>query len=466
MENSEVLNQSEPVIKDGAEQRDVEPIETAPKVLEQNTNIYASAKSVAPSVVGEKDHASTIAANAYQSASLAPREYDSSVTTTTTPSNGSDPLTTTWESSTIGMEDKYKVNDEQDFQWNKLAAQQAQFKYDQQEAQYRYESVLQKQEIDAAATTAFNNYFAAKYSARQTQDKMGWSGGQEKASDLQIKFLQAETAANMYSQQELQKYGLESKLAIARAYAEAEQNALALQYYQDAYNTAISEGNLTGCYVPPEASEMMIQEQMARDILESKTSTPAERKRAQDVIANCEAFYRDLGFETWSTVDENGNVTTSFRGIKTLSTLQHEETVRNNKINEDLQRQANDIAQEQVNATNRSNTLANLQLQETIAMNNRIQGQEHVINGRLTYSSSDNNYYETYDKNGNRIKNYVNKDKNLVINQDKGANAMWFDNGVFYVQTLEGDVHRVWNDNKEHADSYAAKKGIHSNYKP
>ena len=466
MENSEVLNQEEPMIKDGAEQRDVEPIETAPKVLEQNTNIYASAKSVAPSIVGEKDHASTIAANTYNSASLAPREYDSSVTTTTTPSNGTDPISTKWESSTIGMENKYKVNDDEDFHWNKLAAQQAQFKYDQQEAQYRYESVLQKQEIDAAATTAFNNYFAAKYSARQTQDKMGWSGGQEKASDLQIKFLQAETAANMYSQQELQKYGLESKLAIAREYAAAEQNALALQYYQDAYNQAISEGNLTGCYVPPEASEMMIQEKAARELLNSSTSSAAEKKRARDVIANCESFYRDLGFEEWNTVDENGNVTTSFRGIKTLSTLQHEETVRNNKINEDLQRQANQIAEDQLAATKQSNYLAELQLKETIAMTNRLRGQEHIINGKMTYSSSANNYYETFDKNGNRIKNYVNTDKNLVTNQKKGANAMWFDNGVFYVQTLDGDVHRVWNDNKAHADSYAAKNKIQSNYKP
>ena len=75
MENSEVLNQDTAVPKDGAIQQDVEPIQSAPQVLEQNTNMYTSAKS-APVPVGEKDHASEIASNMYNYNSEAEKDYN------------------------------------------------------------------------------------------------------------------------------------------------------------------------------------------------------------------------------------------------------------------------------------------------------------------------------------------------------------------------------------------------------
>lgn len=359
MENSEVLEQDTNVVPDGKEQKDVAAIDDGPKViLDTNKPITNPNEQTQQTTVAEPDHATAIASavskpavldqdtGTYGYNSQAPKEYDETVTTTTTQSDGSKPLSTTWDSK-YKMESGYTVDDSQDYSWNKLASEMAQLSYDQEASQYRADMIAAKQELDAAASSAWNNYFAAEYSARQTQEKMGWSGGQEKASDLQIMFLQAETAANMYTQDELQKYGMESKLSIARMYADANQRALALEYYQNELEKATSEANLTGYYVPPEAREMFTQEALANEIINNPASTPEAVERAKSVIANCEAYYKNLNFEKGTRKDEKtGKVVTEWRGIKTLATLTYEETVRNNKIIQDLQRQANAINQQ------------------------------------------------------------------------------------------------------------------------
>ena len=439
MENSEVLNQpTTEVPKDGPVQKDVAPIEGGPAVLEQNTsNMYTQAKGVTQPV-GEKDHASEIAMNneeaskTYDYNSQGVKVYDESVTTTTHQSTGKQPLSAEWQSQ-YGMDDAYKAKDNSEYSWNKLAAEMSQTTYDQEANQYRAESIAAKQEIDAAAASAWNNYFAAEYSARQTQDKMGWSGGQEQASDLQVQFLQAESAANMYTQDELQRYGVESKLSIARMYADANQKALALDYYQDAVNQAVSEANLTGYYVPPEASEMFIQQDMAEKTLADPFATADAKARAKSVIANCEQYYANLGFERGTRTDENGKVVTEWRGIKTLATLQHEETVRNNKVNEELQRQANDIAQQGVNATYASIAVqkANLRLaQET---QNWIEGQKIIKDGINKPAKDGDNYY------------IDDKGKQRPIPKDTNGNKSLYEyNGKWYYSVNEGTKTKVY----------------------
>lgn len=346
---------------------------------DQVTNITNNNNSITdkPAVpIGEADHSTEIAANilksdtTYDYNSQGQKVYDESVKTTTVESNGSKPLSTEWNSQ-MNMDNKYKVTDSEDYSWNKLAKEQGQNIYAQEENQARYESIQAKQEYDKAATSAFNDYFSAKYAAKQTQDKMGWTGGQEKASDLQISFLQAQSASNMYTQKELQKYGLSTKLETARLYANAEQRTLALQYYQDAINSAISEAELTGFYIEPEAGEMMVQISAANDILSNPNSSESEIERANNVIVNSEAYFKDLGFETSTSVDKNGKVVTEYRGVKTLSTLQFEETKRNNKVNEELQRQSNEIAKSSAGAAWAGVDQQKAALRETIKVNNQ-----------------------------------------------------------------------------------------------
>lgn len=397
MENSEVIEQDTTVQTEPTTENNA--VESAPEVLNQvssspNKSMYSGA--IKPTQqMSEPDHATDIANNAMSNAeadqtfsytSQQDKSYNTSVNTSTTMSNAA-VLKGEFESQ-YGMNDNYKAADGEDYSWNKLAAEMAQTNYDQESSQARYESVKAKQELDQAASSAFNNYFAAEYSARQTQDKMGWSGGQQTASDLQVAFLQAETAANMYTQAEMQKYGVDTKLGIARMYAEAEQKTLALQYYQDAVDQAVSEANETGCYVSPEAREMMKQDQVARDILNDPNKSQAEKDRANKVLAATQRYYDSLGFQHWEVKDsETGKVVTEYYGIKTLAKLTQEETERSNRANEALTAQANKIAESAAGAAWAQANLAERTYNLNVALKNADYSdkvQDKITNGLYT----------------------------------------------------------------------------------
>jgi hypothetical protein len=148
----------------------------------------------------------------------------------------------------------------------------------------------------------------------------------------------------MYSKFELQEYGLDSQLSVARMYAEANMEALALDLYQDEVSKAISEAELTGYYISPEAGEIMKQQKAARDILNKKNITPAEKSRAEGVLSAGNAYFDKLGFSK----DEKGN----YIGVETLANLEFQETKRANLRNEQLQQDANDIARDAANDAN------------------------------------------------------------------------------------------------------------------
>ena len=133
--------------------------------------------------------------------------------------------------------------------------------------------------------------------------------------------------------------------------------------------------------------------------------------------------------------------------------------------NEELQKQANDISRQQVAATYASIEVQKANLRATIAMQNRIEGMAIVQDGRQTYSTSPTNYYETVDKNGKVTRHNVNNATNLVKDPNGNGNAMYFKNGNYYVQDSDGNVYKVYNSDKAHADAHAAKYNTISNYK-
>lgn len=460
MDNSDVLNNSEVnVPQSDPVPHDVDPDET-PTVIEQDTGtVYKNAvapKATQP-VVGENNHAETLANNAlsnaeaqktYDYTSQGKKNYDESVTTTTVQSTGAN-MTATWDSE-MKMSDDYAAKEGEDYSWNKLATEMANLDYQQEAGQARYESMQAKQEIDKAASEAWNQYFGAEYSARQTQDKMGWTGGQETASDLQVAFLQAETASNMYTKDEMQRYGVETKLGIARMYAEANQRALALQYYQDAVDQAIKEAEQTGWYIPAEAGEMFKQQDMANKILNDPNASEADKARARQVNANCQRYYDSKGFQRGYAYDSNGKVVTEYYGIKCLQMLEYEETVRNNKIQEDLQRQANDIAAQGVAAT-REATWANINL--TKAIQNQNMGKLFVQQSTTVKAGTSTNWYMDNEGNAHTIA----KGTQILRNDQTGQ---WG-----YVDS-KGNVYNVYNSDKSHADATAKSKGWSSNYSP
>lgn len=344
MEDTQVLDaqskaaplQAPEAIDDNAFLNTIQP----PQNTDPNPQIY----NTNTPVVGEKDHANEIAMNvgSYDYQSKVDQSTEPVVTTqSTTKGNITDKKD--WGSQYV-MEDKYKATADSDYSWNKIAADRSQYTYDQEATQVLSDYAKSMQEIKEAGAMAMDTYFSAAYTSNQTADKMGWQGGQVTSQDAKTAFLKASTAANMYSKFELQEYGLDSQLSVARMYAEANMEALALDLYQDEVSKAISEAELTGYYISPEAGEIMKQQKAARDILNKKNITPAEKSRAEGVLSAGNAYFDKLGFSK----DENGN----YIGVETLANLEFEETKRANLRNEQLQQDANDIARDAANDAN------------------------------------------------------------------------------------------------------------------
>ena len=455
MDENDVMNNTVPT--SDPIQPDVDPDLQGPTVIEQDTGtMYKNAKAGQSSpVVAENNHAESIANNTlnhpqsektFGYTSQAQKDYDTTVDTTTVQSTGAN-MSATWDSE-MKMDKNYTVNDQEDYSWNKLAEEMAKLDYAQESNQARYESMQTKQEIDKAATTAFNNYFAAEYSARQTQDKMGWTGGQQTASDLQVAFLQAETAADMYTQDEMQRYGVETKLGIARMYAEANQRALALDYYQDAVDQAIKEAEQTGWYIPAEAGEMFKQDEMARKVLDDPYASTAEKQRAETVLKNTQAYYDNKGFERGYAYDKDGNVVTEYYGIKCLQMLQYEETVRNNKVNEELQREANEINRSAAGAAWAGVRLAQQQFELTKSLQNQINS--NTISKALADGSASR-------VTSKHSANYYIDASGRAVDIAPGTKMVKY-SGNYYVSvpssTGASVYAHVWNSDEAHASSY------------
>lgn len=345
MEDSQVLDaeskaaplQAPEAITDNEFLKTVQPNRTP------NQNIYGNTSGI----VGEKDHASEIANNMNKSDYNYNSAVDSSknpevITQSTTRHNVTPE--TTWKDE-YTMDDTYKMTDTADYSWNKLAQEREQSVYNQEASQVLSDYAKSMQAINEAATQAMDQFFSAMYDSNQTADKMGWDGGgQSTSEERKVAFLKAATAANMYSKDELQRYGVESQLSVAREYAEADMKAYALELYQNELDKAMREAELTGFYISPEASEIMKQEGAADKILNDPKATQIEKDRATRVRAAAYAYYDKLGFEKSWTDPTTGEVV-EYPGVKILSTYQLEETIRANKENERLQDQANKIAE-------------------------------------------------------------------------------------------------------------------------
>ena len=410
MDNSEVLDAQEVNAPDQNTQQ-VEQQDVGATVINSMYN-QAQRPTKVTGIVGEPDHASEIAKNAMNRqqadatnnyTSMKQKDYDQSVTTTTVQS-GNGVISATWEPS-YELTDEYFVNDEEKSTWNKMAEQMADLEYAQQVAQNRYESMQSRLELNQAAKKAWDEYFGAEIAAAQTREKMGWTGGQKQASDLDVKFLQAQTASDMYTQEEAQRYGVDTKLGIARLYADAKQNELALKYYQDERDMSFKEAEQTGWYIPVEAREMMIQSNLADEILADPNSTEEEKARARRVKEAAQTYYDAKGFTHGYAYDDQGNIVTHYYGIETLNRLNYLEDVRHNKEDERLQGVANDIAEKQLAVSRSQLRNAEYELSLKVATQNMIEEgniRDGVASGAttITYATGGNYVWWTQDDSG------------------------------------------------------------------
>ena len=431
MEDSQVLNadskaapmQAPEAIDDNAFLQAIQPTNSAP-----NQNIYGSNQPV----VAEKDHASNTAFNITRDN----YNYNSGVDQSKNPTvktqgvvNGKVTPEVEWTSKQE-MDNQFKATSDSDYSWNKIAEERSQYTYDQEATQVLSDYTKSMQEIKEAGAQAMDTYFSAAYIANQTADKMGWQGSQVQSQEAKTAFLKASVAADMYSKYELQKYGVDSQLSVARMYAEANMEALALELYQDEIATQQKQAELTGYYISPEANEIMKQQETAKKIINDKNATQTEKNRANKVLNAGNNYFDKLGFSK----DENGN----YVGVELLSRLEFQETQRANKRNEELQEQANNIA-DQARIDNNNNVGAQLRLQEEQI--NVTKNLTYVTQQQTKFNQAMTTFTPLLDKEGATYPGFIKSGNNYVGIEDPVVRT---EKGKTYCYgTINGKAHKM-----------------------
>jgi hypothetical protein len=176
------------------------------------------------------------------------------------------PLQSTWETTAGKMS-------EAQFQQNINAAKQTSF---------RSAAELQEQGQQMQTQLALGEYKRA-----QSAEKAGWTGGYMLDQKRQGDYLKAMIQAQMYGQQELQRYGMDTQLEAARLAYDLGKEQLSYQLYQEAQQKAIVEAQMFGYYVSPEIKDMMNQYTAA---VSSLADNPND-ERAQSIKSVLEGWF-------------------------------------------------------------------------------------------------------------------------------------------------------------------------------
>lgn len=180
------------------------------------------------------------------------------------------------------------------------------------------------------AGQSMNNFLNNEYDYDRNEAGTYWVAGAINDVDTQMSFLNTLINEEMYDEMDLQKYYYDTTMATARAYAAQKKKETAYGFYRAAQEKAIAEAALTGWYMPAEGNYMLGQYVVAQNKLEDQNTTPEERAKAERVTSTTEQWFAANQIST--------------RGIKCLSMMQYEETVRHNTIMGELAKQANQIA--------------------------------------------------------------------------------------------------------------------------
>jgi hypothetical protein len=173
--------------------------------------------------------------------------------------------------------------------WESNAEQQSGLKFQENVVKAKGSMLRTRQEMEQAGVEGQTQLALGQYMREQSAEKAGWTGGYMLDQARQGEYLKSTIQAQLYGQQELQKYGMESQLEAARLAYDLGKEQLALQYYNEAYQKALTEAQLFGYYVAPETRDMFNQYQAA---LTALAANPGD-ERALDVKTKVEDFYKN-----------------------------------------------------------------------------------------------------------------------------------------------------------------------------
>jgi hypothetical protein len=164
--------------------------------------------------------------------------------------------------------------------WENQAAQQQGIKFQQDVLAGKQTLLRGAQEAQAKGQEMQTQLALGEYMRGQSAEKAGWTGGYMLDQKRQGDYLKASIQAQMYGQQELQRYGMETQLEAARLAYDLGKDQLAYQLYQQEYQRSLQEAQMFGYYVSPENRDMLNQYRAANSVLADANATEEEKARA------------------------------------------------------------------------------------------------------------------------------------------------------------------------------------------
>ena len=171
------------------------------------------------------------------------------------------------------------------YSWESKAEDRADLSYQSDVLTTKSNMLENRQNLEAQGQQYQDQVAMDQYSKNQSAEKAGWAGGYVLDTERQMNYLKQTIQSQMYGQMELQKYGYNTSLAAARLAYDTNRFDLALEYYNTALSRAVSEAEITGYYVSPEASEMLDQYSMASRTMNDESASEEEKQRADKILA-------------------------------------------------------------------------------------------------------------------------------------------------------------------------------------
>ena len=171
------------------------------------------------------------------------------------------------------------------YSWESNAEDRAGLSYESDVLTAKSNMLENRQNLESQGQQFQDQVAMDKYSKNQSTEKAGWTGGYVLDTERQMNYLKQTIQSQMYGQIELQKYGYNTSLAAARLAYDTNRYDLALEYYNTALSRAVSEAEITGYYVSPEASEMLDQYSVASRTMNDESASEEDKQRADKILS-------------------------------------------------------------------------------------------------------------------------------------------------------------------------------------
>lgn len=218
--------------------------------------------------------------------------------------------------------EKMRADGVSEYDWTVEGKAQGFLEHEMKVQEAKRVAIEQKSKIDYAAEKDAAG--KAEVVTRQNKNKMGITGHAADDMDRRVVAANNARALNLYSQEDMIKYGYETGVKVATLYGNLKERQVTAEEYNKAIDRAAQEAQRTGIYKDPIAIQLLEQRKMAVSMTNNPYATQEEKARALQVTNGVRNAFLELGL--------------SDKGVETLEKTYQEANIK-------LQQKANSIAE-------------------------------------------------------------------------------------------------------------------------